>query len=308
MAAGLGFKTFVSGDVLTAADTNGYLMQGVWVFANAAARTAAVTSPQEGNASFLKDTNSLEIYDGASWVAYGSGDLTAVSAGVGITVTNGTGPIPTITNSSTDLITTAGDILYGTAADTVARLGIGTAAQVLTVNSGATAPEWATAASGGYTSLATGTLSSSAVNITGISGSYRDLVLVIRNYDPGTDGAQLNIRINNDSGANRYAQTDSFAYGSNNTFPLTFWQTGSTGQDDTVTNGISYCRIFDYANTTTWKMADWRGFFVNPTTTANYNWWINHYVFNQTGAVTQVNILPTTGSFSGGTYTLYGVK
>jgi hypothetical protein len=81
MAAGLGFKNFVSGDVLTAADTNGYLMQGVWVFANAAARTAAVTSPQEGNASFLKDTNSLEIYDGAAWVAYGAGDITAVTTG-----------------------------------------------------------------------------------------------------------------------------------------------------------------------------------------------------------------------------------
>jgi hypothetical protein len=50
-----------------------------------------------------------------------------------------------ITNSSTDLITTAGDLLYGTAADTVARLGIGTAGQVLKVNSGATAPEWGAA-------------------------------------------------------------------------------------------------------------------------------------------------------------------
>lgn len=79
MAAGLGFKTFNTGDVLTAADTNGYLMQGVWVFASAAARTSAVTSPQEGNVSFLKDTNSLEIYDGAAWVAYGSGDITAVN-------------------------------------------------------------------------------------------------------------------------------------------------------------------------------------------------------------------------------------
>jgi hypothetical protein len=69
MAAPLGFKTFATGDVLTAADTNGYLMQGVWVFADAAARTAAVTSPEEGNMSFLKDTNSTEYYDGAAWVA-----------------------------------------------------------------------------------------------------------------------------------------------------------------------------------------------------------------------------------------------
>ena len=69
MAAGLGLKTFVTGDVLTAADTNGYLMQGVWVFASSAARSSAVTSPQEGNFSFLKDTNSTEYYDGSAWVA-----------------------------------------------------------------------------------------------------------------------------------------------------------------------------------------------------------------------------------------------
>jgi hypothetical protein len=73
MAAGLGFKTFTTGDVLTAADTNGYLMQGVWVFADAAARTAAVTSPQEGNISYLKDTNSTEYYTGAAWAAIGGG-------------------------------------------------------------------------------------------------------------------------------------------------------------------------------------------------------------------------------------------
>lgn len=69
MGAPLGFKTFATGDVLTAADTNGYLMQGVWTFANAAARSAAVTSPQEGNMSFLKDTNSTEYYSGSAWVA-----------------------------------------------------------------------------------------------------------------------------------------------------------------------------------------------------------------------------------------------
>ena len=73
MAAGLGFKDFTTGEVLTAADVDGYLMQGVWVFADAAARSAAVTSPQEGNYSFLKDTNSTEYYDGSSWVATGGG-------------------------------------------------------------------------------------------------------------------------------------------------------------------------------------------------------------------------------------------
>ena len=63
---------------------------------------------------------------------------------------------PTATKSAYDLadaaiakstVTTAGDIIYRNAT-VPARLGIGTAGQVLTVNGGATAPEWATPAAG----------------------------------------------------------------------------------------------------------------------------------------------------------------
>ncbi len=44
--------------------------------------------------------------------------------------------------TSLGIIDAAGDVIYGTAADTAARLAIGTAGQVFRVNSGATAPEW----------------------------------------------------------------------------------------------------------------------------------------------------------------------
>ena len=73
MGAPLGFKTFATGDVLTAADANGYLMQGVWTFASATARNAAVTSPQEGNFCYLKDTNVTQYYDGSAWTNLGGG-------------------------------------------------------------------------------------------------------------------------------------------------------------------------------------------------------------------------------------------
>ena len=150
MAAGLGFKTFNTGDVLTAADTNGYLMQGVWVFANAAARTSAVTSPQEGNVSFLKDTNSLEIYDGAAWVAYGSGDITEVQAGTGISVASGTGPVPVVTNTVATAYDAKGDLIVGTGADTFAKLTVGTNGHTLVADSStSTGLKWAAAAAGG---------------------------------------------------------------------------------------------------------------------------------------------------------------
>jgi hypothetical protein len=123
MAAGLGFKTFNTGDVLSAADVNGYLMQGILVFASATARDAAITSPEEGQFAFLKDTNVTTYYTGSAWANVD-------------------------TTGMTNPMTTTGDVIYSSSGSTPARLGIGTAGQVLQVNSGATAPEWA-APSGG---------------------------------------------------------------------------------------------------------------------------------------------------------------
>jgi hypothetical protein len=80
MAAGQGFKTFITGEVLTAGDVNGYLMQGINVFTNATARDAAITAPAEGQFAFTKDNNSLWYYDGAAWVASGAtGDIEGVT-------------------------------------------------------------------------------------------------------------------------------------------------------------------------------------------------------------------------------------
>jgi len=82
MAAGLGFKTFTTGEVLTAADTNGYLMQGILVFASEAARNSAITSPQEGQFAYTKDNNSLWYYTGSAWAASGAtGDIEGITTG-----------------------------------------------------------------------------------------------------------------------------------------------------------------------------------------------------------------------------------
>ena len=89
MAAGLGFKTFTVGEILTAGDTNGYLMQGVLVFASSAARASAITSPQEGQYSYLKDTDALEYYSGSAWVGAPVGDITAVTTAAGSGLSGG---------------------------------------------------------------------------------------------------------------------------------------------------------------------------------------------------------------------------
>jgi len=52
---------------------------------------------------------------------------------------------------------TAGDILYASGTDTLAKLAKGSADEVLTMNAGATAPEWAAATTGDITNVIAGT-------------------------------------------------------------------------------------------------------------------------------------------------------
>jgi len=165
MAAGLGFKDFVTGEVLTAADVDGYLMQGVWVFASAAARDAAVTSPQEGNFAYLKDTNVTTYYTGSAWANLD-------------------------TTGMTNPMTTTGDIIYSSPGSTPVRLGIGSTGNVLTVAAGV--PSWAAPAGGGkvlqvvsatYSTTATNSTNTFAdtgltASITPSSASSKVLVLV----------------------------------------------------------------------------------------------------------------------------------
>jgi hypothetical protein len=72
---GLGRKVFSAGEVLTAVNVQGYLMdQTVMVFASSAARSSALgTAVSEGMMSYLADTNEVTVYDGAAWQSVGGG-------------------------------------------------------------------------------------------------------------------------------------------------------------------------------------------------------------------------------------------
>ena len=81
------YKVFTNGSVLQASEINDNLMrQSVMVFSNAAARTAAITSPLEGMLTWLEDVNRYESYNGTAWVSpfgstlVGSSSFSAVTA------------------------------------------------------------------------------------------------------------------------------------------------------------------------------------------------------------------------------------
>ena len=100
--AGAGYKLFATGDVLTAAQVNTYLMQqSVMVFASATARNTALSGVlSEGMVAYLLDTNDVTIYDGAAWNSFGSGDITGVTAGTGLSGGGTSGAVTVSINTS----------------------------------------------------------------------------------------------------------------------------------------------------------------------------------------------------------------
>ena len=124
-----------------------------------------------------------------------------------------------VADTQNTVIDAAGDLVYGTAADTLGRLAIGTAGQVLQVNSGATAPEWATPAGGGGMTLIQETVANADTSITfgSISGTYKQLLLVFSGVYHSALGNVFSLRFNNSSASEYANQTWGFAGGSADT-------------------------------------------------------------------------------------------
>ena len=315
MAAGLGFKDFTTGEVLTAADVDGYLMQGIWVFASTAARDAAVTAPSEGNFAFTKDTNSLWYYDGATWVASGAtGDIEGVTAGVGISG-GGTSGTVTITNSMATAIDAKGDLVPGTGADTFAKLSVGANNTVLTADSAeATGMKWATpsGAATSFTRLVNGTtLSGGSTTFTGLSGQNKLLVFV-RYASINTANQVIQIRLNGDSGGNYYLFEGRIippsTYGTTITSndaelggTRIYWGTTSS---NTSSSGAGYL-VIDGANSTGAKTFTYAsGFDNNGGQNSSGKTGGGYYV--GTSVISSIEFTPASGSFTGGGIYIYG--
>ena len=237
-----------------------------------------------------------------TWIANDQGDITEVSAGTGISVTSGTGPVPVVTNTVATTFDAKGDLVAGTGADTFAKLTVGANNTVLTADSStATGLKWATPAAGSFTLINTGgtTLSGASVSITSIPATYKNLYIVALNYRPANDGATMRMQLNSQTG-NVYIRGGGGAFGDS------FW-TFSYSSDNGTSNGIATMTIYGYAEST-WKYSLGQSVANDPTTPANASWINNIGLTNITSAITSIQVYPDGGNFTSGTLYVYGVN
>lgn len=87
----MAYQTFVAGTELLASEVNTYLMnQVVMVFANSAARDAALTSPSEGMVTYQTAADHYTIYSGTEWISFDTKWSTYTPTLTNVTIGNGT--------------------------------------------------------------------------------------------------------------------------------------------------------------------------------------------------------------------------
>lgn len=213
------------------------------------------------------------------------------------------------------IVDAKGDIIAATAADTVARLPVGTNGQALKANSAtATGLEWGSvAATKTYSLLGTGTLTSgSTVTVSGISGIDSIFILIQGAFLTATN-TFISMVINGDTATN-YEEAGAYFIGLNSYSPSLANGTGgaspyiSIGRTS-LTSGVGgavYGAVSIFGGATAGKK-------VFQVATGVSNNGVNGQgqmyqgggVWNNTATITSIS-LQTGGTFSNGTFKVYG--
>jgi len=243
----------------------------------------------------------------ATELGYLDGVTSAVQTQIDSKIGQSTAINPTIVDAK-------GDIIAASAADTVARLAVGTNGQVLTAASGeATGLQWATPSAGGMTLIqrtvpsALGSLSFSS-----IPSTYTDLYIRWVGLYTSAANTNMDFRFNNDSGSNYWTayfyESGVATSPADRVFSSRFLN-GNTSTTDFPARG--WLKISNYASATYKKQFDAFSAFKDASP-ANKLYSGSGY-WNSTSAITSVDIFLFSGAgtfsaVSGGFIELWGVK
>jgi hypothetical protein len=204
------------------------------------------------------------------------------------------------------IVDAKGDLIAATAADTPARLAVGTNGQVLTADStAATGLAWATSAAGGITLLTTTALTGSTVTISSINQTYTDLMIIVTGMSSTSDYAprfQYNGVTSGYMGAT--AANASSSLGTSNPqndlnlAVFDIWE-GSNA------NSLVSIYIKNYAATGYHNTEQYVAYLTN---TALLRTFMGMGGNANTSAVSSVTFFPDAGTFNAGSVKIYGVK
>lgn len=206
---------------------------------------------------------------------------------------------------ATSPLITKGDIYVYGSSDT--RLPVGTNGYTLVADSAETTGlKWqAPAGGGGLTLLSTTTLSGATTTISSISGSYKDLFVVLRSV---VNSASFEFRVKFNSATDKFygtltSMTDTALNGYQMTGTEHLRLAGNGAAND-IWDGSFY--ITQYASSTYKKTV--MGSCVNYYASSKYANNNSAVCFYDTTAVSSLTFSPNTGTFSSGTVLVYGVS
>lgn len=203
------------------------------------------------------------------------------------------------------LLDAKGDLIAASAADTAARLAVGSNGQYLSANSAtATGLEWVTPASGGMTLLSTTSLSGATTTISDISQNYTHLQFYV--YDVDISG-QAGIAFKNANASGIYysfVRNGTAGSGSGRT---DVYLIGSGDQSTASNSGDFVINLYNYTSSKN-KALDWRGRFVNFSDSSVMSI-TGGGITESTAAISSVSFFLSGGpTFQAGTVLTYGIK